>query len=134
MGSQISRQHVLTGLLVSMLIAVIGWQLLKWWTRPAAVEFDNLKYIQLLTTAVSYRSAEMVDKVETAIRQRFDSEQMSEAEFDHFQSLIALAHDEKWELADRECFEFAEAQLSRSRRRPPSTDDGHEHLRPPAVE
>lgn len=127
MGAQDPRQRYLAGLLISLVVVVIGWQLLRWWTRPTAVEFDNLKYIQLLTTAVSSRNIDMVNKVETAVKQRFDAREMSEKELAHFQKLILMAREGQWEQADRGCFEFAKAQLNRSRARPAIKSHSHSH-------
>lgn len=121
------RQRVLAGLLVVFVVGVGGWQLLKWWNRPTAVEFDNLKYVQLLTTAVSSRSPEMVAKVDVEITKRFDHGKMSQAEYQHFQKLVALGRAEKWEEAIRGCFEFAEAQLGRSRSQAATESHDHDH-------
>jgi hypothetical protein len=109
-------------------VVVIGTMvgLFRWWTYPPAVEFDNLKYIQLLSTAVSARNAEWVEKVAMAVEQRHADGQMSAGELQHFQTLIDQARRGEWEAADRACFKFAEAQLSRRRSRP-ATDDAHQH-------
>lgn len=122
-----ARQRNLAGFLILVVAVLMGWQFWKWWTLPPAVEFDNLKYIQLLTTAVSSRSTLMVDRVESAVQQRVTSGKMSEQERTHFQELIALARAGKWELADRRCFEFADAQLSRTRTKSPATGHSHDH-------
>lgn len=121
------RQRFLAGLLIVFVLGTIGWRFWNWWIRPPAVEFDNLKYIQLLTTAISSRSPEMVSKVEAAVQQRFDAGQMSDTERAHFQELFALADAEVWEEADQECFTFAKAQLSRSRDKPPVEGHSHDH-------
>jgi len=96
-------------------------------SRPPAVEFDNLKYIQFLRTAVSSRNLEMLEKVESAIERRHEDEQMSDAELEHFQTIIAVARDGKWADADKQAFAFEEGQLSRSRSRPASAGHEHEH-------
>ncbi|WP_437187096.1 hypothetical protein SH668x_000477 [Planctomicrobium sp. SH668] len=120
-----SRQRFLAIFLGIIVIVVSANQFSKWWFRPTAVEFDNLKYIQLLSTAISSRNPEMVSKVELAIKQRVESKQMSEKEFQHFEMLIGLTRQEKWDEAVKKCYEFAEAQLSRRRSQPKST--GHDH-------
>jgi len=112
---------------VLILTAGVGWW---WWSRPPAVEFDNLRYIQLLTTAISSRNPELVAKVELAIHDRHRDGKMSDSELGHFDKLITLARDDQWEAADRACFAFAESQLSRSRHRPAEKKDhdhGHAH-------
>jgi len=106
------------GLLVS--------QIIGWWTKAPAVEFDNLKYIQLLATAVSSRKPDMVEKVATAVRRRHADSQMSDGELAHFEAIIATARDGRWEEADREAFDFAAAQLNR-KRSPPDPHAGHDH-------
>lgn len=105
---------------------LVVWQLIGWWTKPPAVEFDNLRYIQLLSTAVSSRKTEMVDKVEKAVRQRHSESQMSEHELAHFEEILATVRAGKWEEADRQTYDFAAAQLGR-RRSPPEPHAGHEH-------
>lgn len=127
MAGSDARQRYLGGLLIVVVVGFVSWQFWKWWTLPPAVEFDNLKYIQLLTTAVSSRSPAMVDKVESAVQQSATSGKMSEQEQRHFQDLIDLARAGKWEEADRRCFAFAEAQLSRTRNQPPSDKHSHDH-------
>ncbi|WP_437201005.1 hypothetical protein [Planctomicrobium sp. SH664] len=127
MEFQSSRDRFLAGFLVLFMMAGAGWQLMKWWNRPTAVEFDNLKYIQLLTTALSSRSEKMVTQVEGAVKKRFDGHEMSEEEYAHFQKLIQMARDGQWKEADQQCFGFAEAQLNRSRSRPATQTHSHNH-------
>jgi hypothetical protein len=97
----------------------------RWYSRPPAVEYDNLRYIQLLTTAVSARNGDWLEKVDTAVQQRHHDGQMSEAELAHFSRLISQAQSGEWEAADRACFAFAESQLGRRRSKPPG--EGHNH-------
>ena len=104
----------------------IVWQLAAWWTRPPAVEYDNLKYIQLLSTAVSSRKMEMVEKVAGAVRHRHASSQMSDQELAHFEEILTTARAGQWEEADHQAYDFAAAQLSR-RRSPPDPHAGHDH-------
>jgi hypothetical protein len=105
---------------------VIVWQALGWWTKPPAVEFDNLRYIQLLTTAISSRKAEMVDKVASAVQKRHSQGAMSELELAHFEEILSTVRSGNWEQADREAYDFAAAQLSR-RRSAPDPHAGHDH-------
>ncbi len=98
----------------------------RWWNRPPALEFDNLKYIQLLTTAVSARDEEWLDGVTRAIELRHQSGQMSDEEREALHGVIAQAESGEWERADRECYELAVAQLSR--RRSPPDEAGHAHV------
>jgi hypothetical protein len=102
------------------------WQVIGWWNRAPAVEYDNLKYIQLLSTAVSSRKPEMVDKVAAAVRQRHAGSQMSDGELAHFEAIIATARSGQWDEADRAAYDFAAAQLSR-KRSPPEPHAGHAH-------
>jgi len=106
--------------------ALVLWQLIGWWTKAPAVEFDNLKYIQLLSTAVSSRKADMVAKVEKAIRQRHSQSQMSDDELAHFDEILETVRAGKWEEADRQTYDFAAAQLSR-KRSPIDPHAGHDH-------
>jgi hypothetical protein len=114
-----ARRDVLAAGLLA-LAAIGGVWLYRWWTWPPAVEFDNLKYIQLLSTAVSARNAEWLAKVEEAIEQRYASGEMSGAERQALQMVIQEARSGDWQQADRDCYRLAEAQLNRRRRKPPS--------------
>lgn len=106
-------------------VLVAGWLIFRWWTYPPAVEFDNLRYLQQLSSAVSSRDEEWVGKVDEVVRLRHSDGLMSESELEHFQSIITTARSGFWDRADRECYAFAEAQLNRRRTKPPS--DGHDH-------
>ena len=114
-----NRHYALGGGFVLLLVGI--W-LVSWWRTPPAVEFDNLKYIQLLRTAVSARNPEWLGKVASAVDQRLASGTMSSSEHAHFASLIAMARGGEWKEADVACFRFEEAQLGRRRSRPPSVD------------
>lgn len=109
-----------------VLIIAIVW-LRAWWMTPPAVEFDNLRYIQLLRTAVSARNSEWLNKVASAVDQRLAEGAMSRSEHSHFGKLIAQARSGAWEAADKECFRFEEAQLNRRRSRPASEQHDHDH-------
>jgi hypothetical protein len=120
------RQQILIFGLI-LFVGIGGWIAFREWIRPAAVEFDNLKYIQMLTTAVSNRNEEWVAQVEAAVQQQFDEKQMSAQEHREFQKIIALSRDLQWEQADRACFRLAEAQLSRRRSRGATSEHSHLH-------
>ena len=113
-------------LLGALAAGVLIWQVIGWWTKAPAVEFDNLKFIQLLSTAVSSRKMEMVDKVAGAVRYRHQDSQMSNDELAHFEVILTTAREGRWEEADRQAFDFAAAQLSR-KRSPPDPHTGHDH-------
>jgi hypothetical protein len=116
------------GILVAAVVAGVAiWFAARWWSRPPVVEFDNLRYVQLLSTALSARNPAWLEKVDLAVTQRHAAGEMSDAERNHFASLIREARTGAWESADRRCFEFAEAQLSRRRSRPPSSGHDHDH-------
>jgi hypothetical protein len=128
-----ARERRMAAIFIAAVVLIGGgvW-LVRWWTQPPAIEFDNLRYIQLLTTAVSSRNEEQVSKVSHAVEERHRAGRMSATELGHFQRIIGLADGGDWSTADRECFTFAEAQLSRRRTQPPTethdhSHDGHEH-------
>jgi hypothetical protein len=106
-------------IVVVFAVAILSMSLWRWWNRPPAVTHDNLQYLSLLMTAISSRSADRLEKVDSAVKSRRLSGNMPEAEFQHFQGVIAVARDGDWDVAYQKCFEFAEAQMSR-RRSPPA--------------
>lgn len=89
-----------------------------WWNRPPAVQHDNLRYIQLLRTAVSSRSADQVQKVSLVLDKRRTGGQLTEAEHEHFREIIRKAEQGEWTDADHLTRDFELAQLSRSRPSP----------------
>lgn len=113
-------RHVALGAGAALLL--VGIWLVSWWRTPPAVEFDNLKYIQLLRTAVSARNPEWLGKVASAVDQRLASGEMSSSEHAHFASLIGMAQGGAWKEADIACFRFEEAQLGRRRSRPATVE------------
>jgi predicted negative regulator of RcsB-dependent stress response len=116
------------GLLVAAgVLAVAVWQSWGWWLRPPAVEFDNLKYIQLLSTAVSARNPEWLEKVRSAVDTRHSAGELSDRELAAFERILATAQAGEWQRAERDCYDFAKAQLSRRRSQPPGDDHEHEH-------
>ena len=117
--------------LAALVIGIGLYWLVKWWQYPPAVEFDNLKYIQLLRTAVSSKRSDWVEKVESVVHDRFDSGKMSPRERVHFDQVIALADAKQWDAANRACFDFEAAQLNRRRSAPPSPEShSHDHNHP----
>lgn len=112
--------NVLGGVVI---VAVAIW-LYGWWTRPPVVEHDNLRYIQLLRTAVSAKNPAWLAGVEKAIDLRHQGNAISVAEARHFRRIIEQAKAGDWSAADRAGFEFERAQLSR-RRSPVSQEHRH---------
>lgn len=113
------------GLAVVVVGGVVYW-LMAWWSYPPAVEFDNLKYIQLLRTAVSSERSDWLDKVKAAVVLRVTEGKMSEREFSHFDRIIKLAESRNWKSANEACFHFEEAQLNRRRQSAPEVES-HTH-------
>lgn len=111
----------------AIILGVVAFYAYWWWMRPPVVEHDNLKYIQLLWTAVSSRNEEWLKGVERAVLQRHHAGEMSDSELRHFESIIETAQTGDWESANRESFAFAEAQLGRRRQKPSSASHQHSH-------
>jgi len=111
------------GLALAGLVALAVW-IIGWWRYPPAVEFDNLKYIQLLRTAVSAERADWVAKVRQAVDQRVSNGEMSPRERAYFDRVFELAGAGKWREAHEVCFRFEEAQLNRRRKAPAAP---HQH-------
>lgn len=98
---------------IVLIVATVAlWQL---WTRPAVVQYDNLKYIQLLRTACSSQRTDQLDGVERAVSQRRESGNMTEAEWKEFEKIFSIARQGDWRTADRQAYRLEQGQLSRSR-------------------
>jgi hypothetical protein len=113
------------GLLV-LCLGLVGYWFVSWWRYPPAVQYDNLRYIQLLRTAVSSERPDWVAKVKEAVELRVNEGAMTEPERLHFLRVIELAETKQWKAAHEVCFQFEEAQLDR-RRQPRSNSAEHHH-------
>lgn len=107
-------QLIRIGIIGLLLLAATIWFFL-WWNRPPAVQHDNLRYIQLLRTAVSSRSADQLGKVEAVLEKRRSTGLLSESEHEHFLRIINRAEQGEWTDADVMTRDFEVAQLSRTR-------------------
>lgn len=124
MAIERQREFLVGGLIVLLAGGVFVY---RWWQRPPVVQFENLKYIQLLSTAVSSRNEEWLAKVAQAVGERHAAGEMSSSEMASFQRIMDTAAAGEWERADRECFALAEGQLNRRRAKPPAEGHGREH-------
>lgn len=96
-------------------LLVFAYWLYGLWSRPPVVEYDNLRYVQLLRTAVSAKNPTWLAGVEKAIKQRREENALSPAEDRHFRRILDQANSGDWLSADRACFEFEQAQSNRRR-------------------
>ncbi|MBM3966963.1 MAG: hypothetical protein FJ308_18145 [Planctomycetes bacterium] len=106
------------GLLGLAFVALIGFAgVLAWqaWNRPAVVQYDNLKYIQLLRTACSSQREDYLEGVRRAVSERRQSGQMSDAEWEEFEKIFAIARQGDWHSADRQAYRLEQGQLNRRR-------------------
>lgn len=117
-----NRTNITT--LAGVALLAVGYWLYGLWTRPPVVEHDNLRYIQLLRTAVSAKNPTWLAGVEKAINHRREENAISPAEERHFRRILDQAKSGDWANADRACFEFEQAQLNR-RRTPVNTEHRH---------
>lgn len=118
-----NRNHI--SVLSGIVLLGIGYWLYSLWSRPPVVEHNNLRYIQLLRTAVSAKNPTWLAGVEKAINQRREENALSPTEESHFRRILDQAKSGDWSNADRACFEFEQAQLNR--RRAPHTDEHRHH-------
>lgn len=121
------NRRLVFGIVGGVLLIAGAW-LWMLWNRPPAVAFDNLRYVQLLRTAVSARNSDWLSKVQLAITQRHEQGGMSNSERKHFERIIQQARSGDWQAADQACFEFEVAQMNRRRANPVKSSDGqHSH-------
>ncbi len=121
-----SNSKLSIAFLTVLLLGVAGWYVTKWWTRPPVVEFNNLKYVQLLMTVVSSKDQEKLGRLEDSINNQFKEGEMSDREHKSFQTIIAQARSGKWDEAQKASFRLAEGQLRRARSQSPS-EHSHSH-------
>jgi hypothetical protein len=92
-----------------------GIYIWQWWTRPAVVHYDNLKYIQLLRTACSSQRADQLEGVERAVVMRRESGNMTDAEWKEFEKIFQIARRGDWRTADQQAYRLELGQLNRHR-------------------
>jgi len=97
------------------LLGVSGFLAWQAWNRPAVVQYDNLKYIQLLRTACSSQREDQLEGVHRAVSARRNSGQMSDAEWEEFEKIFAIDRQGDWQLADRQAYRLEQGQLNRRR-------------------
>ena len=71
---------------------------------------DNLRLTASLRTAISTRQAEWLEQNVSAIEARKTAGEMSDAEYDAFQSIIAKAKAGEWEAAEKAIVRLQKAQ------------------------
>lgn len=111
--------------LSTVALMAAGYWLYGLWSRPPVVQHDNLRYVQLLRTAISAKNPTWLAGVEKAIRQRREENTLSPAEERQFRRILDQAKAGDWSTADQTCFEFEQAQLNR--RRPPVNNEHRHH-------
>jgi hypothetical protein len=95
-------------------VSLVGGYL--WWNwKPPAVATNNLKYIQLLRTAVSSESPEMLRGVERAVQKQHERKELTETELEHFRKIIQQADKGHWQSANQMAYQFEQAQSNRAR-------------------
>lgn len=77
---------------------------------PPRVAPDNLRLTSSLRTAISARQTEWLEQNITAIEARKTAGEMSDTEYNAFQSIIAQAKAGNWEAAEREVIRLQKAQ------------------------
>jgi hypothetical protein len=71
---------------------------------------ENRGLISSLRTAVNTQNAEWLEKNAKLVEERYSADEMTDAEHEEFQAIIAKARDGKWEEAERETIVFQKAQ------------------------
>ncbi len=108
-----TRSKVIASSVLGLLLltAAVWW----FWPQPAVVHTDNLKYIQLLRTAVSSQRVDYLDGVERSLQQRRETGGMTPREWREFESILAMAKANQWKQADQAAMRLESAQQNRRR-------------------
>lgn len=92
-----------------LLVLCLGLVLISGCGYPAATP-ENLGLITSLRTALSARNVEWLDANEQKIEARRLAGQMTDDEYETFQSIVAEARRGDWESAERAAVKFQRAQ------------------------
>lgn len=105
---------------------------LSYWLQPPVVPIANIKYIQLLRTAVSSQNIDYVKKVDGAVDSLKEKGELGEPEWSYFKKIIAKALAGDWQAADKACLQWEKAQSDRTRApddKLESDSHGHSHTK-----
>jgi uncharacterized lipoprotein YmbA len=80
-----------------------------------AFQYANLRYVQMMRTAVSSQDAEKVDKVMEAVRLKREADELRPEEEQALRRIADLTKDGRWNDAEQACFALEEAQQFRRR-------------------
>jgi hypothetical protein len=101
-------------LAITFLLTVgIAIGVIQWYRRPPVVSEGQLRYIQLLRTAVSSHNEEHVAGVERVLKKKLDGGELTPKEWRHFQGIIQTAKRGDWDSAAEACESFERAQQYR---------------------
>jgi hypothetical protein len=78
--------------------------------RPQASSPENQQLIGSLRTAISARNPEWLKENAKVLEERRTAGEVSHAEYEEFQAIIAMANEGRWEAAEREVIEFLKSQ------------------------
>lgn len=109
--------------LVAVLVFLAWW----FWERVPVVQRDNLRYLQMLRTAVSAENREWVEGVAKAIDARLAEGKATPDEMKGFQKVIDVARRGEWPQAEKLVIALESGQMNR--RREFSPPEGPEPLR-----
>jgi hypothetical protein len=111
-GKNLSRRQLAGLLALLALIGISPWYLGRR-QRPPILYGDRLRYLQLLSTAVSSRNASQLSDLARLLKEKLDARELDEREWRHFESIFQFVERGEWERASTACERFAEAQRNR---------------------
>ncbi|MBU4272383.1 MAG: hypothetical protein KKA28_11035 [Planctomycetes bacterium] len=78
--------------------------------RPQASTPQNQKLISSLRTAISAKKTVWLEKCNEILQDRRAEGKVTDAEYEEFQAIIALAKEKRWKEAEQEVIRFQKAQ------------------------
>ena len=78
--------------------------------RPQASSAKNQQLIGSLRTAISARNSQWLEENAKVVEERRTAGELADAEYEEFQTIIAMAKEGRWEAAEREVIKFLESQ------------------------
>lgn len=112
MSSKGSSRPAIIAIVLVCFIGLTIWGV-RWYLRPPVVSEGQLRYIQLLRTAVSAQNVEHVAGVERVLKKKVETSELTEREWRHFRWIIETAQSGQWERAAEACEGFEQAQQYR---------------------
>lgn len=95
---------------VAVALACAAIVSLMYLQRPPQIPTDQLRYLQLLSTAISSENAQQVARMSDLLKGQHEAKALSDRQWSEYQKILDLANRSEWRKAMEACERFKAAQ------------------------